>query len=73
MGDFKPKQILIVHESLWEALVSWGVLNNLSLDQIPDVDDEGQACFKSDEERDDFPTYCFTPTVIAQYPYLEGG
>jgi hypothetical protein len=64
----EPKQILIVHDSLWDAMERWAREHNFMLSRIPDgADDEGRPFFREDKPETECPqcghtqTYAFMP------------
>jgi hypothetical protein len=71
MSDFEARQILIVHESLWDAMKRWASDHRFYLDRIPDgADDEGRAFFREDRPETECPrcghtpTYAFAPKML---------
>ena len=63
MNDFVFKQILIAHPVLWEAMQRWAADHQFNLDRIPDTDDEGNLCFRPEDDPDHTPTYAFMPKL----------
>jgi hypothetical protein len=60
-GDMEPKQIFIVHDSIWDAMRRWAKDHKFRLVRLPDgADDEGRPFFK-DDDPDVVPTYGFMP------------
>lgn len=47
--EFAPRQIVVVHESVWEELGEWARRHQMALTRMPTGDDG-------------LPTYCFTMT-----------
>lgn len=66
MPDFEPRQIFIVHESLWQAMEDFAERRNFHLHRIPDgANDDGVPFFKDPAADPDFtPTYAFMPKGI---------
>jgi hypothetical protein len=62
-GDFEPRQILIVHPSLWEAMERWAADHRFHLHRIPDgADDEGRPYFRENRPETECPQCGHTPT-----------
>jgi hypothetical protein len=59
MSGFPGRQVVIVRESMWNALVELGNRSNLELIQIPNgTNDQGQPVL---DNPDDLPCYAFMP------------
>ena len=64
MPDFKPRQIFIVHPSLWDGMERWAADHKFHLHRIPDgTDDDGYPKY-IDDDPDVVPTYAFMPKDI---------
>jgi hypothetical protein len=60
-GDFQTRQVVIVHENMWNALVILGSTCDLELVRIPNgTDNQGQPVL---DNPDDLPTYAFMPVT----------
>jgi DNA primase len=63
MSEFEPRQIFIVHQSVWDAMERWAADRRFYLQRIPDgADEDGRVFFRDDEETT--PTYAFMPKEI---------
>jgi len=63
MPEFEPRQIFIVHESVWQAIERFAEQHNFYLHRIPDgADDDGRPFYSDDP--DTTPTYGFMPKEI---------
>jgi hypothetical protein len=61
MAGFEARQIVVVHEELWRALVAWGEWRNLMLVRIPaSCDEDGHPVM---DPGDDLPPYAFMPKL----------
>lgn len=59
----EPRQILIVHEGLWEAMQQFADQHNLLLHRIPDgSDDDGVPFFREEKPETECPQCGHTPT-----------
>lgn len=68
MAGFEARQVMVVHESVWNALVALGEQHGLRLDRVPDgADDDGTPFFREDRPDTEcpqcghVPTYAFMP------------
>ena len=68
MSDFTPRQILIVDESMWEAMRQFARHHGINLDRIPDgADERGVPFFREQKPETEcprcghVPTYAFMP------------
>jgi hypothetical protein len=69
--DFEPRQIFIVHESIWRAMLIWAADHRFHLHRVPDgADEEGVPFFREDKPETECaqcghtPTYAFMPKDI---------
>jgi hypothetical protein len=62
MPDFAPRQIFIVHESVWREMELWAQRRNFHLDLLPRMGDDGNLTLEYGP--DDTPTYAFMPKDV---------
>lgn len=56
----EARQILVVHQAIWDEMESFAQRKGFRLDRVPDgADDDGRLFFSDDP--DVIPTYAFMP------------
>jgi hypothetical protein len=68
---FETRQILIVHEELWDQMQRWAADHRFHLDRIPDgADDDGVPFLREQKPETEcaqcghIPTYAFMPKDV---------